>query len=69
MKVEIQMNEEQAVSSHRCTIRDHIEKYNRYEGSEKNTALSTIQNAQRQIRDIRNGKPSISGSWEDTWSP
>ena len=69
MKVEIQMNEERAVNSHRSTIREHIEKYKRYEGSEKNTALSTIQNAQQQIRDILGGKPSISGSWEDTWSP
>ncbi len=63
------MNEERAVESHRLTIREHIEKYKRYEGSEKNTALSTIQNAQQQIRDIRRHKASISGSWEDTWTP
>jgi len=63
------MDEQRAVDSHRATIRDHIEKYNRYEGSEKDTALSTIQNAQRQIRDIMRHKPSISSSSEDNWSP
>jgi len=68
-KVVIQMNEERAVDSHRSTIRDHIEKYNRYEGSEKNTALSTIENAQQQISDIRRRKSSISSSWEDDWRP
>jgi len=62
------MDEQRAVDSHRSTIREHIEKYKRYEGSEKNTALSTIQNAQQQIRDIRGRRPSISSSWEDTWS-
>jgi len=63
------MDEQRAVDSHRGTIREHVEKYKRYEGSEKNTALSTIQNAQQQIRDIMSRKPSMSGSWEDTWSP
>ncbi|MFA6259800.1 MAG: hypothetical protein WCX29_04325 [Candidatus Peribacteraceae bacterium] len=69
MKGAVQMDEQRAIESHRRTIRDHIDKYKRYEGSEKNTALSTIQNAQQQIRDIMRRKPSISGSWEDNWSP
>ncbi|MDD4287665.1 MAG: hypothetical protein PHO20_04845 [Candidatus Peribacteraceae bacterium] len=63
------MNEERAVDSHRDTIREHIEKYKRYEGSEKNTALSTIENAQQQISDIRRRKSSIPSSWEDDWRP
>lgn len=63
------MDENRAVESHRRTIREHIEKYKQYEGSHKNTALSTIQNAQAQIRTIRNKKPSIASSWEDSWRP
>lgn len=63
------MDEQQAVSSHRSTIRSHIEKYKQYQGSEKNTALSTIQNAQQQIRDIRKRKSIIPSSYEDNWSP
>jgi len=63
------MDEQRAVESHRSTIRDHIDKYKRYSGSEKNTALSTIQNAQQQIRNIKSRMPSISSSWEDNWSP
>lgn len=63
------MDEERALDSHRSTIRDHIEKYQRYEGSEKNTALSTIENAQQQISDIRRRRPSLPSSYEDDWRP
>jgi hypothetical protein len=54
----------------RRAIRDHIDKYKRYPSSQdKQTALKTIQNAQREISDLKRRNLRLGNSREDTWRP
>ena len=54
----------------RKAVREHIEKYNTYTiQHEKDYALKTIRNAQKQIANILKKHPHWAGSYEDTWSP
>ena len=63
------MDEKRAVEGHRKAIREHIEKYKKYAiDHEKAFALKTIQNAQKQIADIKK-KMRFADSFEDTWKP
>ncbi|MDQ6523987.1 hypothetical protein RB608_10265 [Nocardioides sp. LHD-245] len=61
---------ETKIAGHRRAIRAHIEKYRRYPADQdKAFALKTIQNAQRQISDLKRRQPRASSSSEDTWRP
>ena len=62
---------EKLLEGQRRAIREHIDKYNRYEHSyDKDTALKTIRRCQGEIRDIKSScNVSTSDSWEDTWNP
>lgn len=54
----------------RRAIREHIDKYKRYPSpQDKQTALKTIQNAQRQITDLKRRNPRLGNSREDDWRP
>lgn len=56
----------------RRAVREHVDKYKRYtEKYEKEFALKTVRNAQRQISTLKSKHPSLSrdSSWEDTWRP
>lgn len=58
------------VDGHRKAIRDHIDKYKRYEDeNDKRFALKTIANAQQQIADLRGKHSTIPPSAEDSWRP
>jgi hypothetical protein len=66
---ELPMDEKKAIEGHRKAIREHIEKYKKYKlDHEKNFAWKTIQNAQKQISDIKKRK-KFPDSSEDTWKP
>lgn len=63
-------DESDKVDGQRRAIRMHIEKYQRFTLTyEKQTALRTIDLAQREIGNLRKRKPSIKESWEDRWRP
>jgi hypothetical protein len=63
-------DESDKVAGQRNAIRQHIEKYNRFSiPYEKQTALRTIELAQREIANLKRRKPSIPDSWEDGWRP
>ena len=54
----------------RKAIREHIEKFKKYPKKyDKEFALKTIRNAQKQIKDIRAKNPTLTASSEDTWNP
>jgi hypothetical protein len=54
----------------RRAVREHIEKYKRYPSEQdKQTALKTIQNAQRHIADLKRRSPQLGSSYEDNWRP
>lgn len=54
----------------RAAIREHIEKYNRYDiDHEKEFALKTIRNAQAQITKILSKHPHWDSAPEDSWAP
>lgn len=58
------------VDGHRRAIRDHIDKYKRYnDENDRRFALKTIANAQQQIADLRKKHSTIPGSTEDSWRP
>ena len=58
------------INGHRNHIRTHIDKFNRYkEPYEKEQMVKQIQNAQKQITDLRAKHPSIGASSEDAWRP
>lgn len=58
------------IYSQRGTIEDHIEKYERYQGTDKRSALITIQNAQRHIEKLKDLLASpIDDDDLDTWEP
>ena len=59
------------IDSQRETIREHIEKYNRFKrnGDPTSTAVRTIANSQALIRQYRSKDRSIGASDEDTWEP
>ncbi|MEH0931591.1 hypothetical protein [Micromonospora sp. CPCC 205558] len=63
-------DESDKVDGQRRAIREHIEKYKRFTVPyEKQTALRTIDLAQREISNLKRRKPSIRHSWEDSWRP
>lgn len=56
----------------RATIREHIEKYEKYQHSDPdamNMALRTIRSAQEQIRTLVGRHSHWPPSWEDDWRP
>ena len=58
------------LAGQRAAVREHIEKYNKYtQQHEKDYALKTIRNAQKQIASILKKHPHWPSSSEDTWSP
>jgi hypothetical protein len=58
------------LEGHRRAIRDHIDKYRRYElQREKDHALKTVQRIQGEIQDLKRRNPNASSSSEDTWRP
>lgn len=58
------------IERQRNAIREHIEKYERYQGTGDTSALVTIQNCQNNIQDLKDRcTVSIEGSWEDDWAP
>lgn len=65
-------DEREQLDSQRASVRDHIEKYNRYKTSDPdavNMALRTIKNCQAQIDKLKSRHPHWDSSWEDTWQP
>ena len=58
------------IEGQRRAIREHIEKFNRYEyRQDKDFALKTISRCQREIEDLkRKCNVYIESSWEDSWS-
>lgn len=58
------------IDGQRAAIREHIDKYRRYPiPHEKEFALKTIRNCQKEIADLRKRSPHLKPSWEDTWQP
>jgi len=58
------------LAGQRAAIREHIDKYKTYPAQhDKEFALKTIQNCQKQIKKLFGRHPSWHGSWEDTWQP
>ena len=54
----------------RRAIREHVEKYKKYpDDRDKNFALKTIKNCQKEVQSILKKYPHLSSSWEDTWIP
>lgn len=56
----------------RRAVREHVEKWQRYtESYDKNTALRTIENAQRHIQNIKSDFSSLryDNRPEDDWTP
>ncbi len=55
------------IDSQRATVREHVEKYNRFKanGDYTSSAESTISRAQSTIRDLKSKDSSIPSSWED----
>lgn len=63
-------DEQRKIDGQRKSIREHIDKFKRYAvDHEKAFALKTIENAQLQIRKIKQRKPNVTESWEDEWTP
>jgi hypothetical protein len=63
-------DDEAKLEGQRRAIREHIDKYSRYPSQrDKQTALKTIQNAQRHIADLKRRNPRFGDSREDTWRP
>lgn len=60
---------ESKINAQRWCIREHIEKYERYEVPyDKERALKTIQNCQNIIEEIKQKcEWDLSESWEDNW--
>ena len=64
-------DEREQFESQRATIREHIEKYKRYQVSDPdavNMALRTIRSCQAQIEKLLGRHPHWDSSWEDTWT-
>ena len=58
------------LAGQRKAVREHIEKYKNYTlQHEKDFALKTIRNAQKQIASIMKKHPHWDSSFEDSWSP
>ena len=58
------------IEGHRRSIREHIDKYNRYDGYYKQDALNTINQIQKEIQKLKDQcNVSIESSWEDYWTP
>ena len=63
-------DDKKKLEGQRAAVREHIEKYNRYDlDEEKEFALKTIRNAQNQIKKILSKHPHWDSAPEDTWSP
>jgi hypothetical protein len=54
----------------RRAIREHIAKYKIYPDAwDKNYALKTIRNCQKEVVSLLRKFPNLHASWEDTWVP
>jgi len=54
----------------RRAIREHIEKYKKYPlDRDKDYALKTIRNCQKEVQSLRKKYPHLPESWEDKWVP
>lgn len=59
------------IEAQRETIREHIDKYNRFKrnGNPTSTAVTTIENSQALIRQYRSKDRSIGPNDVDSWEP